>query len=354
MFKYLMIIFAIILVGLSVHSDTKMTNKEIGDLFVMATLSIFFLFLLFKFSLHYKIQALNKFCMAFYYSVFEYKKKSRNSLRKISFEKSVREQAEVAISANFDPQFDKVTMKVPVSMYTKDSAYMPVLRARIQEAERLKFEAKDLEGQASKIIEDTEEILIDKKIKDKIKKGTFFGRVFGIQEGVQNMIELTTSEITDQSYSEVPDYEIITHISLDNNPYFGTVLKYFKMENVAAILNRAPFMVILTGIIGTFAGFFLALSEGGDIKAGAAVAIVSSLVALPVSLTVDYINTLFPDGDRYQNAFKRYKMSLEILFNHEKERYPNRGGRREDDSGEYDTNFTGFDMDSEISEIDDE
>ena len=354
MFKYIMIISVMILIGLTLHGDTKMTNKEIGDLFVMVTLGILVLFLIFKFSLHYKIQQLNKFCMAFYYSVFEYKKKSRSSLRKISFEKSVREQAEVAISANFDPRFEKVTMKVPVSMYTKDSAYMPVLRARIQEAERLKFEARGLEGQAEKIIEETEDILIEKNIKEKIKKGSLLNRIFGIQDGVQNMIDLTTSEIIDQSYSELPDYEIITHISLDNNPYFATVLKYFKMESVAAILNRAPFMVILTGIIGTFAGFFLALSEGGDIKAGAAVAIVSSLVALPVSLSVDYINTLFPDADRYQNAFKRYKMSLEILYNHEKERYPNRGGRREADRTDYDTSFSGFDMDSEISEIDDE
>lgn len=111
------------------------------------------------------------------------------------------------------------------------------------------------------------------------------------------------------------------------------------MEKVAAVLNRAPFMVILMGIIGTFAGFYLALSEGGDIKAGAAVAIVSSLVALPVSLSIDYINTLFPDGERYQNAFNRYKLSLEILFKHEKDRYPNRAGRREDDVSDFDDDY---------------
>lgn len=355
MFKLLFIIIISLLVGAVYLSEIKFTNQQIGEIFVAATIGIFFLFVLFKFSLHYKIQALNKFCMAFYYSVFEYKKKSQNSIRGISFANSVREQAEVAISANFDPKFSKVAMKVPVSMYTKDGAYMPVLRARIQEAERLKLEARELEGQASKLIDETEDILVDKKLKEKTKKGSLLHSMFGIQEGVQNMIDLTTTEIIDQSYSDIPDYEIITHIALDNNPYFATVLKNFKMENVAAILNRAPFMVILVGIIGTFAGFFLALSEGGDIKAGAAVAIVSSLVALPISLTVDYINTLYPDAERYQHAFKRYKMSLEILFNHEKERYPNRGGRREDDNtSDYDTNISGFDIDSEISEIDDQ
>ncbi len=339
MFKFLFLVSISLAVGAAYYSEIEISNAQIGTIFVVGILSVFLIFILFKFGLHYKIQALNKFCLAFYYSVFEYKKKSQKSLRSVNYANSVREQAEVAISANFDPKVAKVAkvaMKVPVSMYTKDSAYMPVLRARIQEAERLKIEARELEGQASKIIEETEEILVDKKIKEKSKKGSLLDSMFGIQEGVQNMIDLTVSEITDQDYSAAPDYEIITNIALDNNPYFSTVLKSFNMENVSAIINRAPFMIILMGIIGTFAGFFLALSEGGDIKAGAAVAIVSSLVALPVSLAVDYINTLYPDGERYQHAFNRYKLSLEILFNHEKDRYPNRMGRRKDDISEFD------------------
>jgi len=324
--------------GTAYYTDLQLTNAEIGNVFILGILSVFLLFILFKFSLHYKIMALNKFCMAFYYSVFEYKKKSQKSLRSISYENSVREQAEVAISANFDQEVAKVAMKVPVSMYTKDSAYMPVLRARIQEAERLKFEARDLEGQASKLIEETEDILVDKKIKQK-SSGSTFDMMFGIQEGVQTMIDLTVNEIHEQDYEAAPDYEIITHIALDNNPYFSSVLRAFTMDSVAAVINRSPFMVILIGIIGTFAGFFLALSEGGDIKAGAAVAIVSSLVALPVSLAIDYINTLYPDSERYQSAFNRYKLSLEILYKHEKDRYPNRTGRREGDGNLFDEKY---------------
>jgi hypothetical protein len=327
-----------------------MTNEQIGNVFVAGIGMVFVLFVLFKFGLHYKIRALNKFCLAFYYSVFEYKKKSQKSLRRISYENSVREQAEIAMSANFDPNVAKVAMKVPVSMYTKDSAYMPVLRARIKEAERLKFEASNLEGQASKLIDETKDILVEKKISKNTGNGSVLDSVFGIHEGVQNMIELTVNELNEHDYTEAPDYEIITHIALDNNPYFATVYRIFSMENVTAVLNRAPFMIILLGIIGTFAGFYLALSEGGDIKAGAAVAIVSSLVALPVSLSVDYINTLFPDTERYQHAYNRYKMSLEILFNHEKDRYPNRSGRRNSDKGAFDD----YDVDSEfVDELDD-
>ena len=78
-------------------------------------------------------------------------------------------------------------------------------------------------------------------------------------------------------------------------------------------------MIILIGIIGTFAGFFLALSQGGDINSGASVAIVSSLVGIPVSLFMEFLNTLFPDEGRYRQAFKKFKVTLEMLFNHEQE-----------------------------------
>ena len=78
-------------------------------------------------------------------------------------------------------------------------------------------------------------------------------------------------------------------------------------------------MIILIGIIGTFAGFYLALNEGGDIKSGASVAIVSSLVGLPVSLFMEYLNTLFPDEGRYRQAFNKFRVTLEMLFNHEQE-----------------------------------
>jgi len=331
MFKFFSLVVVALTIVAVAYSDVSITNEQIGLIFIGGILLIFLVFLLFKFCAHYKIQAISKFTMAFYYSVFEYKKRAQKSLKATSFVSSVRDQAETAISANFDPEVAKVALKVPISMYTKDNSYMSVLRARIHEADRLKNEAKELQGQASKIIKQTEDILVEKKLKEKEQSGTFFDSLFGIHEGVQNMIDLTASELQGHDYNESPDYEIIAHIAMDNNPYLSSVLKVFSMEGVTAVLNRAPFMVILIGIIGTFAGFYLALSEGGDIKAGAAVAIVSSLVALPVSLGIDYINTLYPDREKYQSAFERFQLGLEILFNFERDRYPNRKGRRNTD-----------------------
>ena len=95
--------------------------------------------------------------------------------------------------------------------------------------------------------------------------------------------------------------------------------RFFDSEDIVGVLFRAPFMIILIGIIGTFAGFYLALSQGGDIKSGASVAIISSLVGLPVSLFMEYLNTLFPDEGRYRQAFNKFKVTLEMLFNHEQE-----------------------------------
>ena len=34
---------------------------------------------------------------------------------------------------------------------------------------------------------------------------------------------------------------------------------------------------------------------------------------------MDYINTLYPDKTRYQQAFNKYREALELLFIHEKE-----------------------------------
>ena len=205
------------------------------------------------------------------------------------------------------------------------------MRARIKEAEKLKLEARHLDNKANVMIGKTKDILVEKDLTEK-EPSTLLNGIFDIENGVAAIIDLTADEIKDQSYGRTPDYEIITRIALDNNPYYSTTYKYFDTDDIAGILFRAPFMIILLGIIGTFAGFYLALNQGGDIKSGAAVAIISSLVGLPTSLLMDYINTLCPDNSRYQHAFNRYKVSLEILFNHEKELDDIRQDRRKHDS----------------------
>jgi uncharacterized membrane protein YeaQ/YmgE (transglycosylase-associated protein family) len=158
-----------------------------------------------------------------------------------------------------------------------------------------------------------------------------FDRWFAMVEGVAAIIELTTNELKEQGYGQSPDYEMISRIALDRNPHFRTTYRFFDTEAIAGVLGRAPFMIILLGIIGTFAGFYLALSQGGDIKSGAAVAIVSSLVGLPTALMMEYINTLFPDQDRYERGFSTYKVALELLFNHEQELAGIRQDRRTED-----------------------
>ncbi len=164
----------------------------------------------------------------------------------------------------------------------------------------------------------TKEELVEKDLADKTP-GKPLDRLFDIENGVAAIIDLTVGEIKDQGYDRAPDYDIITRIAFDNNPHFSRTFKFFDSEDIASILFRVPFMIILIGIIGTFAGFYLALNQGGDIKSGASVAIISSLVGLPVSLLMEYINTLFPDQSEYQQAFNKYKISLEMLFNHEQE-----------------------------------
>ena len=330
MFKYLFLAILAAALFFVFAFDAQLTNEAIGTLFVVSILSCFVVYLFFKFGLHYKIQSLNNFSTAFYYAVFEYKK-SQSEPSDLCYSDSVREQSEVAIAVNFDPSLSTSDLKIPVSLYSGKDPYLDKLRARIKEAEKLKLEARHLDNKANVIIGKTKDVLVEKELTER-EPSTVLNGIFDIENGVAAIIDLTADEIKDQTYGRVPDYEIISRIALDNNPYFSTTYKYFNSDDIAGVLFRAPFMIILLGIIGTFAGFYLALNTGGDIKSGAAVAIISSLVGLPISLLMDYINTLFPDSSRYQQAFNKYKVSLEILFNHEQELDNIRQDRRKRDA----------------------
>jgi len=317
MFKY---IFLTILAAISFFIfayDAVLTNELIGQLFVSGILACFGIFLLFKFGLHYKINALNRFALSFYYCVFEYKK-AQKVPSGLSYGDSVREQGDVALTVNFDPTLPTSALKIPASLYSGKDPFLDKLRAKIKEAEKIKLKARQLHRKGTVMLEKTKDELVEKNLAEK-EPATGMDDMFDIENGVAHIVDVTVDEVKEQKYEDVPDYDIITRIAFDNSPYFSSTFKYFDSEDILAILYRAPFMIILVGIIGTFAGFYLALGQGGDIKSGAAVAIVSSLVGLPVSLLMDYINTLYPDKTRYQHAFNKYKESLEILFIHEKE-----------------------------------
>jgi hypothetical protein len=329
MFKYIFFAILMATVYLLFFIDLQLTNQLIGRLFVGGIGACLVVFLFFKFGLHYKIASLNRFATAFYYAIFEYKK-VQTTPSDLAFVDSVRQQAEVALAANFDPTLSAGQLAIPVSLYSGKDPYLEELRAKIKEAEKLKLNAHKLDTQANILLDKTQEDLVEKNLVTG-EQPKLFDRWFNMVEGTEAIIDLTTNEVKDQGYGQAPDFGMITRIALDRNPHFGTTFKFFESEAIAAILARAPFMIILVGIIGTFAGFYLALSQGGDMKGGAAVAIISSLVGLPTALLMEYINTLFPDRDRYQRAFNTYKVALELLFNHEQELSSIRQDRRKED-----------------------
>ena len=330
MFKYVFLTILAVAAYFVFFSDMQLTNQMIGRGFVGGISACFVVFLFFKFGLHYKIASLNRFATAFYYAVFEYKK-VQTTPSDLSYVDSVRQQAEVALAANFDPTLSAGQLAIPVTLYSGKDPYLAELRAKIKEAEKLKLKSHQLDTQANILLEKTQEDLVDKNLVTG-EQPKLFDRWFDMVDGTEAIIDLTTNEVKDQGYGQAPDYEMISRIALDRNPHFGTTYKFFESEAIGGILARSSFMVILIGIIGTFAGFYLALAQGGDIKAGAAVAIVSSLVGLPTALLMEYINTLFPDQDRYQRAFNTYKIALELLFNHEQELSSIRQDRRKEDN----------------------
>jgi len=329
MFKYVFIGILAAAVYFVFIFDLQLTNQMIGRTFIAGILSCLALFLFFKFGLHYKIASLNRFATAFYYAVFEYKK-VQTKPSDLDYVDSVRQQAEVALAANFDPSLSAGQLAIPVSLYSGKDSYLEELRAKIKEAEKLKLKSHQLDTKANILLEKTQEDLVEKNLVTG-EQPKLLDRWFDMVDGTEAIIDLTTNEVKDQGYGQAPDYEMISRIALDRNPHFASNYKFFESEAIAGVLARAPFMVILLGIIGTFAGFYLALSQGGDIKAGASVAIVSSLVGLPTALMMEYINTLFPDQARYERGFNTYKVALELLFNHEQELFSIRQDRRQED-----------------------
>ncbi len=335
MFKYIFLCILAAVVYFAFFFDMQLTNQQIGRVFIGGIGTCFVAFSFFKFGLHYKIASLSRFTTAFYYAVFEYKK-VQTTPSDLSYVESVRQQSEVALAANFDPTLSSTQLAIPVTLYSGKDPYLEELRAKIKEAEKLKLQSHHLDTQANILLDKTQEDLVEKNLATG-EQPKLLDRWFNMVEGTEAIIDLTTNELKEQGYGQAPDYEMISRIALDRNPHFATTYRFFDSEAIAGLLARAPFMIILIGIIGTFAGFYLALSHGGDIKAGASVAIVSSLVGLPTALMMEYINTLFQDQDRYHRAFSTYKVALELLFNHEQELSSIRQDRRKEDKlpGEY-------------------
>src|SRR5210317_2484194 len=102
MFKYVFLAIVAAVIYFVFFFEVQLTNQMIGNLFIGSIGISFVLFGIFKFGLHYKISSLNRFATSFYYAIFEYKK-VQTSPSNLTFVESVREQAEVALAANFDP-----------------------------------------------------------------------------------------------------------------------------------------------------------------------------------------------------------------------------------------------------------
>ena len=148
MFKYVFLAILAAAVYFVFFFDMQLTNQMIGRGFVGGISACFVVFLFFKFGLHYKIASLNRFATAFYYAVFEYKK-VQTTPSDLSYVDSVRQQAEVALAANFDPTLSAGQLAIPVTLYSGKDPYLEELRAKIKEAEKLKLKSHQLDTQAN-------------------------------------------------------------------------------------------------------------------------------------------------------------------------------------------------------------
>ena len=107
---------------------------------------------------------------------------------------SIREQAEVALAANFDPTLTTADLKIPATLYSGKDPFLAKLRAKIQKAEKIKLEARHLDRSANVLLGKTKEELVAKDLADKTP-ARLLDQIFDIENGVTAIIDLTVDEI---------------------------------------------------------------------------------------------------------------------------------------------------------------
>jgi hypothetical protein len=205
MFKYVFLAILAAVVYFVFVFEMQLTNQMIGNLFIGGIVTCFVVFLFFKFGLHYKIASLNRFATAFYYAVFEYKK-VQTAPSDLSYVDSVRQQAEVALAANFDPTLSAGKLAIPVTLYSGKDPYLEELRAKIKEAEKLKLQSHQLDTRADILLDKTQEDMVEKNLVTG-EQPKLLDRWFDMVEGTDAIIELTTNEVKEQGYGQAPDSE---------------------------------------------------------------------------------------------------------------------------------------------------
>jgi hypothetical protein len=228
MFKYVFLTIIAATAFFLFAYEAELTNELIGSLFVSGILACMGIFLLFKFGLHYKINALNRFALSFYYCIFEYKK-AQKVPSGLSYGESVRDQGDVALTVNFDPTLPTSALKIPASLYSGKDPFLEKLRAKIKEAEKIKLKARQLHRKGTVMLEKTKDELVEKNLVQK-EPPSGMDDMFSIEDGVAHIVDVTVDEVKEQSYEDTPDYDIITRIAFDNSPYFSSTFKHFDSE----------------------------------------------------------------------------------------------------------------------------
>ncbi|TNF88741.1 MAG: hypothetical protein EP300_07155, partial [Gammaproteobacteria bacterium] len=183
MFKYVFLGIIAATVYFVYFLEVEFTNQMIGKLFISGIGACFIVFGIFKFGLHYKIASVGRFATAFYYAVFEYKK-VQTTPSDLEYVDSVRQQAEVALAANFDPTLSAHQMAIPVTLYSGKDPYLEELRVRIKEAEKLKLQSHQLDAKANILLDKTQEDLVEKNLVTG-EKPKMFDRWFDMVEGTE-------------------------------------------------------------------------------------------------------------------------------------------------------------------------
>ncbi|MBF0279148.1 MAG: hypothetical protein HQM13_15225 [SAR324 cluster bacterium] len=150
----------------------------------------------------------------------------------------------------------------------------------------------------------------------------FWDERLSIEQGIQKIIENTLEQTMYYKLNQAaPNFLNIATYAFTYNPYFQKILKFISVGTANSLLKTWHEILVMIGILGTFVGFFLAFSAGGDLKVGVTTAITSSIAGLTLGIAFMFIEKSFPDDETSLDSVEIFKDSLELIWNNSKTLY---------------------------------
>ena len=320
-----------------------MSSEFIGTAFIVAIFLFFGIFLVFKYRVHFTVYQIGRYFRTFAQRTHSHVDRSYQEQKIRTFQEILDYLAIQAYEDCFNTEVHidhRTKVKIEQERLEDDSPeeWQKAVYAHKQKAEELRQKAKEEEELAEGVamaFDEKKRKRLERSLnirKDRFSIDNVLINVFNVKEGIIEVVDRTFEQTQFSRFGdEQPEFDSIAAYVMDENKYFDQIFRVLNADSVNRVLNRMPHTLIMLGITGTFAGFYVSLGSAAALEAGVAIALTSSLTAIPLALIADYINTVFPDEELIQQAIKRYSLTLSYIWKDTKALYETKRNRRRSD-----------------------